>query len=85
MPFHKEQIHGKSQSAARLTTTMGSASDLVSEGTRRMLVNAVYWCVGLEDTIPETGAKADIVGVFTPTFYGFGSFKKGMKPADYAQ
>ena len=65
------------------TTTMGSASDLVSEGTRRMLVNGAYWCVGLEDKIPAEGTKVDLVGEFKPTFYGFGSFKKGLKPADY--
>jgi len=31
------------------TTTMGSSTDLEREGTRRMLVNAAYWCVGLEE------------------------------------
>ncbi len=34
------------------TTTMGAATDLLSEGVRRMLVNAVYWTLGLEDQIP---------------------------------
>ena len=33
------------------TTTMGSADDLPSEGVRRMLVNAAYWCLGMEDKI----------------------------------
>jgi type 1 glutamine amidotransferase len=64
-------------------TTMGSSSDLVSEGTRRMLVNATYWCVGLEDKIPAAGTKVDIVGEFKPTKYGFGSYTKGVKPADH--
>ena len=63
------------------TTTMGSASDLVSAGTRRMLVNGVYWILELE--VPAEGTKVDLVGDFKPTFYGFGSFKKGLKPADY--
>ncbi len=65
------------------TTTMGSASDLVSEGTRRMLVNAVYWCLGMANQIPDEGTNVDLVGEYKPTFYGFGGFKKGMKPADY--
>jgi type 1 glutamine amidotransferase len=65
------------------TTTMGSASDMVAEGTRRMLVNGAYWCLGLEDKIPAEGCKAEVVGEFKPTMYGFGGFKKGMKPADY--
>ena len=65
------------------TTTMGSASDMVSEGTRRMLVHGVYWALEMEDQIPAEGAKADTVGEFKPTFYGFGNYKKGTKPADY--
>ena len=39
------------------TTTMGSGKDLLSEGLRRLLVNAAYWCVGLEDKIP---ARANV-------------------------
>jgi ribosomal protein L7/L12 len=35
------------------TTTMGASQDLLSEGTRRMLVNACYWAMGMEDKIPE--------------------------------
>ncbi|MEQ1862567.1 MAG: hypothetical protein ABMA13_21820 [Chthoniobacteraceae bacterium] len=64
------------------TTTMGSATDLKNEGLRRLLVNACYAFNGLE--VP---AKADVsfVGDFQPTFYGFGTFKKGVKPADLAK
>src|SRR4051794_8880914 len=39
---------GKQGKAARVfNTTMGAATDLETEGTRRLLVNAVYWAVGL--------------------------------------
>ena len=48
-----------------------------------MLVNATYWCVGLEDKIPAKGTKVDIVGEFKPTMYGFGRYTKGVKPADH--
>lgn len=65
------------------TTTMGSSTDLANEAFRRMLVNAVYWCLGMEDQIPEK-ARVDIVGEFKPTMYGFGTFKRGVKPADLA-
>jgi hypothetical protein len=65
------------------TTTMGSSTDLVSAGTRRMLVNGAYWCVGLEDKIPADGTQVDLVGEFKPSAYSFGGFKKGVKPADY--
>jgi type 1 glutamine amidotransferase len=65
------------------TTTMGAATDLVSEGLRRLLVNAAYWCVGLEQQVPER-AKVDLVGEFQPTEYGFKGAKRGVKPADHA-
>ena len=32
------------------TTTMGSADDLVAAGTRRMLVNASFWALGMDVT-----------------------------------
>jgi acetyl esterase/lipase len=62
-------------------TTMGAASDLESEGLRRLVVNAVYWGFGLD--VP---AKADVafIGEFKPTPYGFKGFKKGVKPAELA-
>lgn len=62
-----------------LTTTMGSATDLQSEGLRRLIVNAAYDFTGLE--VPAA-ADVSLVGDFKPTFYGFGEFKKGVKPAD---
>lgn len=65
-------------------TTMGAATDLNAEGTRRMLVNAAYWALGLEDKIPAKSNVA-IVGEFRPTNFGFNGFIKGKKPADYAK
>ena len=61
---------------------MGASVDLTSEGLRRLLVNGVYWGVGLEAAIPEK-SDVSIVGDFDPTFYGFGEYKKGLKPSDY--
>ena len=63
------------------TTTMGSSSDLASAGTRRMLVNACYWALGMEDRIPAA-TNVDLVGTFEPTKFGFNGAKKGLKPAD---
>ncbi len=65
------------------TTTMGAAEDLSYEGTRRLLVNAAYWAVGLEDKIPAS-SNVDLVGEFKPTKYKFDGFKKGVKPSDHA-
>ena len=62
------------------TTTMGASQDLQSQGFRRLLVNATYWCVGLDDKITES-ANVDLVGEYTPTAFGFNGFVKGVKPA----
>jgi hypothetical protein len=63
-----------------VTTTMGSATDLQDEGLRRLLVNAAYWCLGME--VPAK-AEVGLVGEYKPTMYGFGGFRKGTKPSDY--
>jgi hypothetical protein len=53
------------------TTTMGASTDLVNEGMRRLLVNAVYWCLGMEDQLPAEGANVDLVGHYSPTQFEF--------------
>jgi hypothetical protein len=63
---------------------MGAATDLAPLGTRQMLVHGVYWCLGMEDQIPAKGARAELVGTFSPTSYGFNGYKKGVKPSDHA-
>jgi hypothetical protein len=72
------------QTGRVFTTTMGSSQDLLSEGLRRLLVNAAYWCVGLEDNIP---ARTDValVGPYQPSpFSFFGKFKASVKPSELA-
>jgi len=66
-----------------LTTTMGAATDLESEGLRRLLVNAALWGVGLESKIP---AKTDVtlVGDYKPSMYGFDGAVRGVKPEAHA-
>jgi hypothetical protein len=59
-------------------TTMGAATDLKNESLRRLVVNAVYWGIGLD--IPAK-ANVDLVGDYNPTMYGFDGFKKGIKPS----
>ncbi|MCH8047916.1 MAG: ThuA domain-containing protein [Planctomycetes bacterium] len=74
---------GASAKSARIfTTTMGASQDLVAEGSRRMLVNAAYWCLSMEAKIAAK-SKVDIVGEYKPTPFGGGRFKKGVKPADH--
>lgn len=52
-------------------STIGAATDLANEATRRLLVNAAYWCAGLEDKIPPEGTRVDLVGEYHPTKFGF--------------
>lgn len=78
------QLPGGRQGQA-FATTMGAATDLTSAGTRRMLVNGVYWILGLSDAIPEQGTKVDLVGEYRPSKYSFGGYLKGTKPSDYEQ
>lgn len=74
----------KSGSAARIAcTTMGASTDLESAGLRRLLVNTCYWGLGLEEKIPAA-SNVDYVGPYRPTPFGFGTFQKGVQPADHA-
>lgn len=50
------------------TTTTGAATDLLAEGTRRMMVNAVFWCLDLE--VPSK-ANVDLIGAYKPTRFAF--------------
>ena len=49
-------------------TTIGASVDLLAEGTRRLMVNAVYSLLDLE--IPRK-ANVDIVGPYGPSRFGF--------------
>lgn len=84
MPLIWERTHqwpnGKTSHV--LGSTIGAATDLESEGLRRLFVNAAYAMTGLGACLP---VEADVryVGEFKPTQFGFNSFKKGVKPADH--
>lgn len=64
-----------------LTTTMGAATDLENESLRRMVINGVYWGLGLD--VP---AKANVAFVdpYKPRAFGFQGYRTGLKPSDYA-
>jgi len=62
---------------------MGAATDLVAQGTRRMIVNAVFWTLEMEQHIPSSGSDVRIVGTFDPSPFGFGKFVKGKTPQDH--
>ncbi len=82
------EYRGESGRPSRVfCTTMGASVDLESEGLRRLLVNASYWAVGLEDRIPAR-SNVDYVGRYEPSFYGFheeSGFwqQKGLRASDW--
>jgi type 1 glutamine amidotransferase len=60
-------------------TTMGSSQDFQNPGFRKLLVNAVHWAIGQESPRPQS---FEIVGQYLPSPFGFGGFKKSVRPAD---
>ncbi len=62
--------------------TMGSAEDFLSEGLRRLVINASYWCLGMEANIPAE-SKVDIIGTYQPSKSDVKKHIKGRTPAFY--
>ncbi len=79
----KTYTGSQGKTARVFTTTMGAATDLESEGLRRLLVNATFWAVGLEEKIPDR-TDVSLVGEYHPLPFGVNAFKKGAKPEDYS-
>jgi hypothetical protein len=71
------------KTARVFTTTMGASKDLESEGLRRLIINACYWAVGLENEIPAK-SNVDLVGEYHPTPFGFDKYTRGIKPSSHA-
>jgi hypothetical protein len=82
MPVVWTRVHKNESGTTNrvLTTTMGSATDLDNAGLRRLVVNGVYWGLGLD--VP---GKADVAYVdeYVPSFYGFDGFRKGLRASDF--
>jgi hypothetical protein len=72
------------KTARIFVSTMGAADDLENEALRRLLVNATYWAVGLEDKIPAK-ADVDLVGQYHPHSFRSEEYTKGVKPSDLAK
>ncbi|MCR9248710.1 MAG: ThuA domain-containing protein [bacterium] len=60
-------------------TTMGSAQDYRDPGMRRLTVNAVYWCLGLEERIDPARSVAPVTD-YDPLRSGFNYEKLGVVP-----
>jgi hypothetical protein len=75
----KEGVTGKA-----FCCTCCCSQDLESAGLRRLLVNATLSLLGMDEKITPD-LKVDLVGEYRPTKFGFGTYVKGKKPADYAK
>ena len=63
------------------TSTLGASEDLVADGSRRMFINAAYWCLGMESQIAPM-SNVEIVGDFKASRFGNDRFKTGVRPSD---
>ena len=65
------------------TSLYGTPEDITNEGYRRMLVNACFWAVGLEEAI-QPDLNVAFVGPFNPNTFGNQTHAAGIKPEQYA-
>lgn len=72
---------GDDRTGWSMTSTLGAAVDLEGADLRRMFVNAAYWMTGLD--VPNN-ADVDYVDPYHPSFFGFGKYRRGVKPSDHA-
>ena len=61
---------------------MGASTDFQSEGLRRLIVNASFWCLEMEADIPDA-ADVNYVDQYKPTAFGFKNFAAGLTPRDF--
>lgn len=65
------------------TSTHGASEDLLNPGFRRMLVNATFWTLGMEQAItPDLDVR--FVGPFHPVTFSFDGYRRGVRPSDLA-
>ena len=58
----------KGKKGKAVATTIGSSTDMLNEGVRRLLVNSVFWSLG--KSVPKK-ANVDIVGTYNPLRFSF--------------
>lgn len=74
---HWQTSEGKQ--ARVFQSTMGSGTDFENPGLRRLVINAAYWCMGMESAISAQRSVA-IVGTYQPLKSGFNYSAIGVVP-----
>jgi type 1 glutamine amidotransferase len=65
------------------TTTMGHGDAFKLEEFRRLIANACYWALRMEDRI-DPKSRVDLAGPYDPGPAGSKGLRKGVKPSDLA-
>jgi hypothetical protein len=64
-------------------TTQGASEDILSEGVRRMIINATLWCMQMEDQI-KPDADISFIGPYNPSTFSFKPSVTDARPSDIA-
>ena len=78
----KEYTGDEGRTSRVFCTTMGAATDLLSADLRRLLVNAAYWGMRMEESI-DPSRSVEPLGPYEPTEFGFGAYIRGRRVSDY--
>ena len=78
----RDYTNDTGKTARIFVTTMGAATELLNEDLRRLIVNACYWGLGMDQQIPAKN-NVEIVDPYNPTVFGFGKAQKGLSPAGF--
>ena len=65
------------------TTLYGTSEDITNDGYRRLVMNGIFWAVGLENAI-KPNLNIAFVGPFKPNTYNAGAYARSVKPEMYA-
>ena len=65
-------------------STQGASEDILDPSYRRMILNGIFWAVGLENEI-KPDLNIDFVGTYRPKTFSFNGAAKTVKPSDLAR
>ncbi len=63
-------------------STMGSSNDLADASLRRLMVNAMYWCMGMESAVHPQSC-VDPIGRYQPSNFGTRKESTGKAPVAF--
>ncbi|MGB0742992.1 MAG: ThuA domain-containing protein [Opitutales bacterium] len=62
-------------------STAGTSEDFQEEDYRRLVINGVFWAIGMEDAI-KPDLEISFVGPYHPSAFSFDGAVPGVKPSD---